>query len=126
MILTQILLERHPDRMKMFPVAFLHEILRADRLSLDWLTVYFGQAKSIMNGVSGSMGQNLVPGIDFWRSLMPNAASRAEVDVTSAADPKDDDDSADLETVKRKDQQKMSTRLEELERRLKQLEGERD
>ncbi len=126
MILTQILLERHPDRMKMFPVAFLHEILRADRLSLDWLTVYFGQAKSLMNGVSGPVGQNLVPGIDFWRSLMPNAASRAEVDVASPPDPNDEHDSADLETVERNDQQKMSSRLEELERRLKQLEGKGD
>ena len=39
-VLTQILLERHPERMDMFPIAFLHLMLRANDLALEFLRVF--------------------------------------------------------------------------------------
>ena len=41
-ILTQILLERHPEKMEMFPVAMLHGILQANDLVLDFLRAICG------------------------------------------------------------------------------------
>lgn len=43
-ILTQILLERHPEKMEMFPVAMLHAILRANDLALEFLRGYLRQS----------------------------------------------------------------------------------
>ena len=71
LILTQVILERHPERMKMFPVSFLHEILRADQAALDWFTVYFAQAKSLMESVTGASGMPMLPGLDFWQAFSP-------------------------------------------------------
>ena len=62
LILTQIILERHPERLKMFPRAFLHSILRADHLAMDWLTAYFGQAMSYMESIVGASAPPLAPG----------------------------------------------------------------
>ena len=47
-ILTQILLERHPEKMEMFPVAMLHGILQANDLVLDFLRSYLRQSLAIL------------------------------------------------------------------------------
>jgi polyhydroxyalkanoate synthesis repressor PhaR len=39
-VLTQILLERHPDKMALIPVAMLHSILRANDIVLDFWREY--------------------------------------------------------------------------------------
>ena len=71
-ILTQILLERHPERMRVFSVPFLHALLRADQMAIDWLSVYFGQAMSVMQGTSTTG----LPGMELWKGMMPGATSR--------------------------------------------------
>ena len=119
-ILTQILLERHPARMKMFPVAFLHAILRADEMALNWLTVYFGQAVSLMEGLQNSTGANLVPGISFWQSLLPGAGGSDANESTSGKTPPPQDQPArenDGQTP-----QELLAKLVDMERRLNQLE----
>ncbi len=140
-ILTQIILERHPERMKMFPVAFLHEILRADRFSLDWFTVYFGQAQKLLDGVTRSSKLSLVPGLDFWQAFMPvlpkqNAASDTQSPLSQKVTPEgvtpegDIQPAADVpatpsgDVTEHRTQQELAARLVELERRLNQLERE--
>src|SRR4029079_10323557 len=39
-VLTQILLERQPERMDLFPIPMLHIMLRANELSLEVLRVF--------------------------------------------------------------------------------------
>ena len=50
-ILTQILLERHPDKMEMFPVAMLHGILRANDLAVEFLRAYLRQSLAAMESL---------------------------------------------------------------------------
>lgn len=40
-VLTRILLDRHPDKMRLFPVAMLHAMLRSNELMADFLRDYF-------------------------------------------------------------------------------------
>jgi len=125
-ILIQIILERHPQRVKMFPLPFLHSILRADQMALNWLTIYFGQATTLMEGVSGgSPSANVMPGMDFWQSLMPGAAKGGTNEPpASETKPPPEQEQESAPENEAEAQQDMAAKLAELERRLKQLEGE--
>ena len=121
-VLTQIILERHPERMKMFPVPCLHAILRADQMALNWLTLYFGQAMSFMERAMPSSSASVVPGIDFWQSLLPGGKNAKNEPPTSEA-PTAEDSNEVPEAGSKAAQQDMAAKLTEMERRLKQLEG---
>ena len=124
-ILMQILLERHPERMQMFSVTFLQEVLRADQRALDWLAVYFGNAKLWMEGVA--TGANMFPGMDIWQSMLagvskgsPPAASAPT--ATAAPSTPTSEPSAAAKGPPAADAE-WATKLSELEKRLAQLEG---
>ena len=120
-VLTQIILERHPERMKMFPVPCLHAILRADQMALNWLTLYFGQAMSFMERAMPSSSASIMPGMDFWQSLLPggkNAIKKPSTSETASVEDNNEAPEAGSEAV----QQDMAAKLTEMERRLKQLE----
>lgn len=116
-ILVQILLERHPERMKMFPVVFLQEILRADQMALDWLTVYFGQAKAFMEGVANSASASFMPSVNFWQSFMTGSKKTPEALAAENSIPH-----AEENRERPQSEIAMAKRLAELERRLNQLE----
>lgn len=132
-VLTQILLERHPERLQMFPVALLHEILRADQMALDWLKVYLGQTKSFIESLPSASASDFVPGMDLWKLWMPGAALRPESSSETEAEP---DEEPPREAGQRQDrdeedhpsqsEREMAKRLAELEQRLIQLEASRD
>src|SRR5215469_10884894 len=50
-ILTQILLERHPEKIELFPAALLQGLLRANDLALDFWGTYLRQALSVLEGL---------------------------------------------------------------------------
>jgi polyhydroxyalkanoate synthesis repressor PhaR len=50
-ILTQILLERHPEKMAMFPVAMLHSILQANDLATDFWRGYLRQSLTMLESL---------------------------------------------------------------------------
>ena len=54
-ILTQIILERFPERMDLIPVPLLHMLLRANDLALDWLRTYLRQSLAFLEQMPGSM-----------------------------------------------------------------------
>lgn len=137
-ILTQIILERHPERMKMFPIAFLHNVLRADQISLDWMTAYLGQAKSVMEAFPGAMGAgamqaSLAPGINLWQSLMPGSSKRkpdsppssSESDPSSGESGPSDGDPVQG-TGEESSRHELAQKLAEMEQRLQQLEDGSD
>jgi len=71
-ILTQILLERHPEKMEMFPVAMLHGILQANDLVLDFLRSYLRQSLAILEQMQ--QPAPLAPflaSMDWMRAMMP-------------------------------------------------------
>ena len=46
-VLVQIIAERHPDKIAMFPTAMLHSILRANDVMVDFLHDYFRNSAGV-------------------------------------------------------------------------------
>ncbi len=109
-ILTQIILEQHPERMELFPVAMLHMLIGANDLALGLLREYLNQSLGYWQ-----MLQQATPGPPlewlraFWPGLPP-PAPKAESPPPEA--------SAEAETLAR--------RVAELERRLAQMQAATD
>jgi polyhydroxyalkanoate synthesis repressor PhaR len=102
--LTQIILEHHPERMELFPVALLHSLIRANDMALGIFREYLRQAQTYLQTWQQTAGvfPTGLP-LDWWRSFLP-------LPPAPAAPPP-----ADHEALTR--------RLAELERRLVELEG---
>ena len=107
-VLTQILLERHPERMDMFPIAFLHLMLRANDLALEFLRVFMRLSLATLESFQAS--RTLSPFIspfDWMRMFFPGALAaprRLDESSEAMADP-------------------LSRRMAELEARIRQLES---
>jgi polyhydroxyalkanoate synthesis repressor PhaR len=73
-ILTQILLERHPEKMEMFPVAMLHGILQANDLVVEFLRTYLRQALAVLEQMQQPtpLAPFLAP-MDWMRAMIPPA-----------------------------------------------------
>lgn len=100
-ILAQILLERHPDKMELFPAALLHGLLRANDLATGFWQAYLRHTMQALEGLQRTMAPISAP-MPWLSALMPGFQPPA----TPGADP---------ETLAR--------RLEELEARIGRLEG---
>jgi polyhydroxyalkanoate synthesis repressor PhaR len=50
-VLTQILLERHPEKIELFPAALLQSLLRANDLAMEFWAAYLGQALLVLEGL---------------------------------------------------------------------------
>lgn len=50
-ILTQILTERHPQKLEMFPIAMLHSIVRANDLVFEFWQSHFRALLAAMDGI---------------------------------------------------------------------------
>jgi polyhydroxyalkanoate synthesis repressor PhaR len=82
-ILTQLLLERHPEKMEMFPVAMLHAILRANDLALEFLRGSLRQSLASLEALQKTPPSVVNP-LDWMSALLPvwppsPAAARDEV-----------------------------------------------
>jgi polyhydroxyalkanoate synthesis repressor PhaR len=74
-ILTQILLERHPEKMEMFPVAMLHGILQANDLVLDLFRSYLRQSLAILEQMQKQPTAPLAPlltPLEWMRAMIPS------------------------------------------------------
>jgi polyhydroxyalkanoate synthesis repressor PhaR len=74
-VLTQILLERHPQRMETFPIALLHIMLRANDLALEFLRVFLRMSLASLESLEGS--RTVAPFItpfDWMRMFFPGFA----------------------------------------------------
>jgi polyhydroxyalkanoate synthesis repressor PhaR len=110
LILTQILIERHPERMEMFPVALLHLMLRANDLAVEFLRVFFRLSLATLESFQAA--KPLTPFVtpvdwmkSFFPSLLPELRQAEEAPDASAA------------VVQ------LSRRVAELEERFRQLES---
>jgi polyhydroxyalkanoate synthesis repressor PhaR len=74
-ILTQILVERHPERMDMFPIPLLHVMLRANDLALEFLRVFLRMSLATLESLQGSrMVAPFVTPFDWMRVFFPGLA----------------------------------------------------
>jgi hypothetical protein len=71
-VLTQILLERHPERMDLFPIALLHIMLRANDLALEFLRVFLRMSLATLENFQGSRTLSpFVSPFDWMRMFFP-------------------------------------------------------
>jgi polyhydroxyalkanoate synthesis repressor PhaR len=71
-ILTQILLERHPEKMETFPVAMLHSLLQANDLVLDVFRTYLRQSLAFLEQMQQrpTLSPFLTP-MDWMKAVFP-------------------------------------------------------
>jgi polyhydroxyalkanoate synthesis repressor PhaR len=74
-VLAQILLERQPERMEMFPIPLLHIMLRANDLSLEFLRVFMKLSLATLESLQGSRTLSpFVSPFDWMRMFFPGFA----------------------------------------------------
>ena len=143
-VLTQMLLERHPERMDLFPVSLLHHLLRANDMALEWTRTALRQSLAFFESLpqpfptsaaprppDAAPTTSPAPAFDwmtplfapFWpappaapastapASTAPASTAPASNAPQPAAPPPSSPDAA------------LAERLEQLERRLRELEA---
>jgi polyhydroxyalkanoate synthesis repressor PhaR len=101
LLLTQIILERHPERMELFPLSLLHLILRTDGVMFAFLRDSVRQALHYVEMLQRAAPFHpLLPTQEWLRPFLPENSAR----------PGADGDTGDL-----------LARIAELERRLDEL-----
>jgi polyhydroxyalkanoate synthesis repressor PhaR len=109
-VLIQIILERHPERMELLPVAVLHCMIRADAGVLGFLGDYFRQSLVHLEMLQRSAAINpFARPLDWMRFFLPNPAP-----------PQDKGESA-APLVGGPDAGVLARRVAELEKRLDQM-----
>ena len=115
-ILMQIIAERHPDKIAMFPTAMLHSMLRANEEVSKFLQAYFRNALTYLeylqkHGASGSLEQPMhwmKPWLDNW-SMPPSAKGAPKPKYKSGRD----------------EGREIAERIAGLEKRIAELEADR-
>lgn len=115
-ILTQIILDRQPEKITLFPVDMLHSIVRSNDLVTDFLRDYFQHSLTYLDYLQrhGSTAKNLVNPMHWAKAWIegfrptPNGAANAQ----AAPEAEEDESKAQL-----------ARRIEELEARIHQLEA---
>ncbi len=85
-VLTQILLERHPEKMELFPIALLHGLLRANDLATGLWEAYLRQALQALENLQRAMPPLSTP-LAWLPSWLPGWPAPAPAD---AAEPLSD------------------------------------
>lgn len=101
-VLTQILLERHPDKMELFPSTLLHGLLRANDLATGIWQAYLRHSLSALEGLQRSVTPMGSP-LPWISALMPVFTEGGKPGST--------------------DEERLRTRLEDLDRRIGRLES---
>jgi polyhydroxyalkanoate synthesis repressor PhaR len=123
-VLTQILLERHPERMDLFPISLLHIMLRANDVALEFLRVFLRLSLVTLENLQGSRTMSpFVSPFDwmrmFFSGFAPLTGPRASSDEAPATTIK----SPEI-TIKSPEAtiEQLSRHIAELEARLRRLE----
>ena len=85
-LLTQIILERHPERMELFPLSLLHLIIRTDGVMFAFLRDSVRQALQSVEMLQRAAPFNpLLPAQEWLRTFFPETRAKhgSEVDVSS-------------------------------------------
>jgi polyhydroxyalkanoate synthesis repressor PhaR len=115
-VLVQIIAEKHPEKIAMFPAAMLHSILRANDVMTEYLREYFRNSLAYLeyfqkHGASVSFEQPT----HWMKAWLDNWPSQP----TAKRAPKTDDNAAPA------DDREIAERIARLEERIAELEAER-
>lgn len=117
-LLVQIIAERHPEKMAMFPTAMLHAMLRANDAVASFLQDYFRNSLAYLDylhqhGAAGTLTQP-VHWMKAWLDRWSQPADKGDSDSREPRDAAGDAGPALLE------------RISQLEDRIAELERDRD
>ena len=110
LVLTQIIMERHPEKMSLFPTDMLHGILRSNDVMAGFLRDYFLHSLTYLDYLQrhSTTATTLVQPIHWVKAWL---------DGISAIRPDD------TKSTRKAEPTPLSARVAELEERLKQLES---
>lgn len=119
-VLTQILLDQQPDKIRLFPTDLLHSMLRANDMMSDFLRDYLRHSLTYLDYLQkhSPLGGDL-PRPTHWAKawldgFLPGAGRREESEA-----PQDHGEPAEQE-----DSAALARRVRELEERIRQLEAD--
>lgn len=115
-ILVQIIVERHPDKIAMFPTAMLHSILRANDVMVSFLQEYFRNSLAYLDyfqkhGASEPLGQPM----HWMKAWLDNLSERPQSTPSGSMSPTQ---------LAPPDEGALHERIARLERRIAELEEE--
>lgn len=111
-VLIQIIMERHPDKISLFPAEMLHFILRSNDL---------------MSGFFGDYFRHSLSYLDYLRRHNPAATSLAPMQwIKSWLDNVSATNKADQANPPSSESAQLALRVKQLEERIEQLESEDD
>ena len=116
-VLVQMIAEKHPDKIAMFPAAMLHSMLRANDVMTTFLSDYFRNSLAYLDylkqhGSSGSLNQPV-----HWMKAWLERWSGPSQD-RGAEEPPQGEPTGDADDI--------AERMARLERRIAELEQERE
>jgi polyhydroxyalkanoate synthesis repressor PhaR len=114
-VLTQIILDRQPEKIQLFPVDMLHSIVRSNDMMTDFLRDYFRHAITYLDYLQqyGKSGRKLASPM-HWATAWLESFSPKNGQSKSSPAPASDTSSAEEE---------LGQRVAELEERIRQLES---
>lgn len=122
-VLTQIILERQPEKIALFPVAMLHSIVRSNEVMSDFLRDYFRHSLTYLDylqkhgTVAGGMA-NPMHWVKAWMEAFKPANGTAAPGGSQSSKP-----AAPMETAAGANAAELAQRIAELEERIQQLES---
>jgi len=116
-VLVQIISERHPDKIAMFPPAMLHSILRANDVMSNFLHDYFRNSLAYLDYFQKHGASEPLPQPMHWM--------KAWLDNWSAVPPGNPGNGAAAEQADVENENTLQERIARLERRIIELEEER-
>jgi polyhydroxyalkanoate synthesis repressor PhaR len=116
-VLTRIILERQPDKMLLFPTDMLHFILRANEVSTGFLRDYFQHSLTYLDYLSrhSSATSKLARPMHWAKAWLDSIAPQQH---ENEAPPQEELDEKEDEAFR------LARRVEELEKRIQQLESQ--
>lgn len=107
-VLTQIIMERHPEKMSVFPIEMLHFILRSNDVMNGLLRDYFGQSSAYLDYLErySTAATEFLQPAHWVKSWLDGLSSAPRGDSEATPDPA-----------------ALSQRIRQLEERLEQLES---
>jgi polyhydroxyalkanoate synthesis repressor PhaR len=132
-VLTRIILERQPDKMLLFPIDMLHFILRANDVSTGFLRDYFQHSLTYLEYLShhssaSSTFARPMHWVKAWLDSMTSQQSEdgEEIDGAGENDLGQSDESESENKNNEDKALRLARRVEQLERRIVQLESQED
>lgn len=128
-VLTQMLLDRQPDKIALFPTDMLHFMLRSNDLMVEFLRDYFRHSLTYLDYLQkhNVAAQNLTKPIHWVKAWLDGFGPRDRANGTKPKEsPTAAPESPETSRSQEGDDPKLAARIAQLEDRIRQLESRQD